>query len=583
MNALKRLGDRARALIDHSLFRWVVLLLFAATVIGTAAYSYRKVDRELTTVTLLRRWAIAQLTAITLSEKLGRNSDVAISLSTRVQFRNLVSEGKWDQAIEIMHDIPRDFPQIERLFIADVGGTLRADVPALPGVRGVNFAARDWFRGVSRNWQPYVSPIYKRAVAPQLNVFAVAVPVKSTTGRVVGILVLQIRIESLLQWVAGIDMGTEGFIYIVDSKGQLAFHSKQRDRKEIIDLSATPIMQKLRHGEQGAEIRNDAVDHEEYVVAYSSVPEYGWGVIAQQPTRASLSLQARDALLRQLLVGYGLILLLSAATAVLASRIAGARQREENDRRMKADLEQRVTERTVALQAANQELEAFSYSVSHDLRAPLRAIDGFSQALLEDYLGQLDDQGKNYLNRVRAATQRMGHLIDDMLVLSQITRVEMRREAVDLSALAADVLAELQKSEPERKVDWRIESGLIAEGDAQLLRVALVNLLGNAWKFTGKTANAKIEFGVIPNADGTTDFFVRDNGVGFDMAYASKLFGAFQRLHTLAEFPGTGIGLATVQRIIHRHGGQVHGEGVLGQGATFHFTLPAQGGNGGIS
>jgi signal transduction histidine kinase len=237
-------------------------------------------------------------------------------------------------------------------------------------------------------------------------------------------------------------------------------------------------------------------------------------------------------------------------------------------------LEQHVRERTVELQAANQELEAFSYSVSHDLRAPLRSIDGFSQVLLEDYAGRLDDQGKDYLKRVRAATQRMGYLIDDMLTLSRVTRAEMRRKTVDLSALATDVLTELQKSEPGRKVDWSFEPGLIAQGDAQLLRVALVNLLGNAWKFTGKTANAKIEFGALRNAEGAMEFFVRDNGVGFDMAYAGKLFGAFQRLHLSNQFPGSGIGLATVWRIIHRHGGQVRGAGMPDQGATFYFTLP---------
>jgi signal transduction histidine kinase len=252
---------------------------------------------------------------------------------------------------------------------------------------------------------------------------------------------------------------------------------------------------------------------------------------------------------------------------------------EEDILRLNADLDRKVIERTAELHAANKELEAFSYSVSHDLRAPLRAIDGFSQALLEDYAERLDDQARDYLNRVRGATQRMGHLIDDMLTLARVTRAEMHRETVNLSALATEVLAELQKSEPERKVDWRIESGLIAQGDARLLRVALVNLLGNAWKFTGKTATAKIEFGAmrdapIPNTQDATEFFVRDNGAGFDMAYAGKLFGAFQRLHLTSEFPGTGIGLATVQRIMHRHGGQVRGEGAPGQGATFYFTLP---------
>ncbi len=237
--------------------------------------------------------------------------------------------------------------------------------------------------------------------------------------------------------------------------------------------------------------------------------------------------------------------------------------------------EEDIRQRTVELQAANRELEAFSYSVSHDLRAPLRAIDGFSQVISEDYADRLDDQGRDYLNRVRAATQRMGHLIDDMLALSRVTRTEMQRGIVDLSALAADVLAELQKSEPERKVDWRIGSGLLAAGDAQLLRMALVNLLGNAWKFTARQPQPRIEFGAMRNADGTTEFFVRDNGAGFDMAYADKLFGAFQRLHSGRRVPRHRHRAGHVQRIIHRHGGQVWAEGTLGQGAHFISRYPA--------
>ncbi len=229
---------------------------------------------------------------------------------------------------------------------------------------------------------------------------------------------------------------------------------------------------------------------------------------------------------------------------------------------------------TVELKAANRELEAFSYSVSHDLRAPLRSIDGFSQALLEDHAGQLDPTAREHLARVRAATQRMGALIDDLLELSRVTRSELRPENVDLSGMAESLVNELRHSQPARRVETDIQPGLEAMGDPRLLHIVLSNLLSNAWKFTGTRAEAHIEFGEGTGDDGMHCFFVRDNGVGFDMAYAHKLFGAFQRLHAVSEFPGTGVGLATVQRIIHRHGGRIWVEATVDAGACFHFTLP---------
>ncbi len=225
-----------------------------------------------------------------------------------------------------------------------------------------------------------------------------------------------------------------------------------------------------------------------------------------------------------------------------------------------------------ALRKAVDELDAFSYSVSHDLRAPLRGIDGWSLALLEDYGGQLDEQGKEYINRVRAETQHMGELIDDLLKLSRITRAEMSTDQVDLSALARSIAARLQAGELQRQVEFIIQNDLQAKADARLMDVALTNLLGNGFKFTGKTPGARIEFGQM-NLEGERVFFVRDNGAGFDMAYAKKLFGAFQRMHKTSEFPGTGIGLATVQRIIHRHGGRVWAESAPSGGATFFFTI----------
>ncbi|MGA9383265.1 MAG: PAS domain S-box protein [Phormidium sp.] len=236
-------------------------------------------------------------------------------------------------------------------------------------------------------------------------------------------------------------------------------------------------------------------------------------------------------------------------------------------------LEQRVKERTAELAAANKELEAFSYSVSHDLRAPLRAIDGFSKTLLERYENQLDDKGKHYLDRIRAGTQRMGELIDDMLMLSRVTRAEMKRVPVNLSQIAEEVSKNLSESQPERFVQWNIAPEITALGDAALLRIVLENLLSNAWKFTSNCPETQIEFGATLLSENILAYFVKDNGVGFDMTYVNKLFIAFQRLHSVNEFPGTGVGLAIVQRIIHRHGGNVWAEGIINQGATFYFTL----------
>ena len=255
------------------------------------------------------------------------------------------------------------------------------------------------------------------------------------------------------------------------------------------------------------------------------------------------------------------------------------------------ELEQRVDERTKELRAAhraleesnaelrqltsdlqtsNQELEAFSYSVSHDLRTPLQSVLGFSELLVERCEAQLDGPGKQYLDRLRAGCYRMVDLIEDMLMLAHISRREMHHEAVDLSLLAKTIASTLAMTQPRRRVTFDIAEGLEATGDAGLLRVVLENLLGNAWKFTGKTRRARIAFGC---AGEPPAYFVRDNGAGFDMANADKLFSAFQRLHTGGEYPGTGIGLATVQRIISRHGGRIWAEAAIGQGATFYFTL----------
>jgi light-regulated signal transduction histidine kinase (bacteriophytochrome) len=245
---------------------------------------------------------------------------------------------------------------------------------------------------------------------------------------------------------------------------------------------------------------------------------------------------------------------------------------EQEVQRLNADLELRVVARTEQLEASNRELESFSHAVSHDLRAPLRAVDGFSEILIEDYGARLDITGQAHLRRIRGGAQHMNELIDGLLSLSRLNREELRAEPVDLSALAAAIVDALREADRDRQVEVSVAPGLTADCDPRLTRVALENLLGNAWKFTAGRDPAHIEVGAVEHGE-THWFFVRDDGAGFDMRYAGNLFGAFQRLHRQDEFEGTGIGLATVQRIVHRHGGTIRAEGDVGHGATFLFTL----------
>lgn len=257
---------------------------------------------------------------------------------------------------------------------------------------------------------------------------------------------------------------------------------------------------------------------------------------------------------------------------LLTEELTGLRPAEKEMHRLNQELEQKVQQRTAQLEAANKELESFNYSVSHDLRAPLRALRGFTEVLLEVHASQLDSRGQDFLRRACAASFQMERLIEDLLKLAQVSRGSLQLETVNLSLLAGDIADELSHSDANRAVQFVIASECTARGDSHLVRVVLENLMRNSWKFSGKREEARIEFGKVAGQEPA--FFVRDNGAGFDMAFSQKLFNVFQRLHAASEFPGTGVGLATVQRIINRHGGRAWAVGSVNEGATFYFTLP---------
>jgi len=264
----------------------------------------------------------------------------------------------------------------------------------------------------------------------------------------------------------------------------------------------------------------------------------------------------------------------SLSALVLAAAVNERKTAEAEVHKLIAELEQRVRDRTIQLEGTNKELEAFCYSVSHDLRAPLRTIRGFSEVLMEQYKPQLDARGQDYLRRTCDAGLQMDRLIEDLLKLSRLSRSDIQRAEIDLSAIAQQIATELMRGEPNRTIEFAITPGVVANGDERLLRVVIDNLFRNAWKFTKKQPNARIEFG-RENGDSMA-YFVRDNGVGFDMQYAAKLFGVFQRLHSATEFAGSGVGLAIVQRVINRHGGKVWADAKVNTGATFYFTLPSE-------
>ncbi len=469
----------------------------------------------------------------------------------------------------------------------------------------------------------YFSDVTKRQTTGRFGMMAAA-PLKGFDGKFIGVIIIDIDMEPIYKFISDpTGLGETGEIAIAKKEGDAAlFLSPLRHdpdaalkRKASFKEKAGFPAQQAVQGYNGSGIVHDYRDIE-VLAAWRYIPSLRWGLVTKIETPEAFAPIDR---LRNIAVFIEItILILGVLSAMAIARgvtrpvlalqkgaeiigsgnldyRVGTEAKDEvgdlsrlidsmtqNLKRSQGEIVQRNQEistlneelkhHVLQLEAANRELEAFSYSVSHDLRAPLRSVAGFSQVLFEDYADKLNAEGRDSLERILAATHKMGRLIDDLLNLSRVSRTEMRREEVKLSELAGKIADMLRKTQPERQAEFNIAEGLVAQGDEHLLAVALENLLGNAWKFTGKNPRAVLEFGVTQH-EGKQAYFVKDNGVGFDMSYAGKMFSPFQRLHSVNEFPGTGIGLATVKRIINRHGGTVWIEGEIDKGTTVYFTL----------
>ena len=515
------------------------------------------------------RQGAAALAATLVGRTISAHGEQLRVVSGSDDFRDALAHRDGGRLSDILAPIVSGVPDVATAGVLDPAGKVMARFPVDATAFGLSLADRDYYAGALRSDGVFIGDAVTSRIDPTLSIVTLSYAVREDNV-VRGIAILTVRPTVVIADLESALDAPGRELLLVDQRLATIASTAKRPMLSLVDVPA-------RAGQGLAPF--DGAPRAFVAVAVEGA---AWTLyVLDDPARVSA---AQRNLLTQLglplaasIVVAGLLAALLASAWLLLTRgrerlaAANVRLRELNAEvhGLNAALEHSVSE----LRALNAELGAFAYSVSHDLRAPLRSIDGFSQILLEDKGPALGEDGRQHLERVRVAATRMGALIDDLLLLSRITRDEMSPTRVDLTALARSVVDELRAGEPQRKVEFETDGVLPAKGDARLLRIALVNLLGNAWKFTRQRQPAHITFGG-ETRDGEAVFFVKDDGVGFDMRYAQKLFGAFQRLHNMSEFEGTGIGLATVQRIVHRHGGRVWAESEVGKGTTLYFTLP---------
>lgn len=505
------------------------------------------------------------------------------------------------------------------LFLISKNGTLIAESPFLPKRRGRDLSFREFYKQTVASGKPFISKPYISTHAPGQPAVMMTVPILDKNGELTAILAGSFNMmgKNILQDISRLKIGKSGYVFMYHEDRDVIIHPDLEWRKQHPPApGVNPLFDKAL---KGADITGETINSKEahVVTSFHHLHAAKWLLGAAIPTsEAYAPLQrAKAYFLASSVTGMALVLttvwlLMRRITAPLSAitrhvQTAGTdrhipvvsddeigtlakafnamsdtlkleetalRESEIKFRALNSDLEQRVKERTAQLEVSNSELSSFCHAVSHDLRAPLRSINAFSSILQEEYAGELGGEPRDFLQRISSASLRMGELIDDLLNLSMVTRAKIKRERIDLSLMAQEILDEMGRNEPERAVEKTITPGISCIGDPSLIRAVMANLLGNAWKFTANAPSARITFD-CRRSDGRTVYLVSDNGAGFSMAYVNKLFKPFERLHSAAEFNGSGIGLATVHRIISRHGGEVWADSEPGNGATFYFTL----------
>jgi signal transduction histidine kinase len=562
----------------------------------------------------------ATLLARTVEAYVADAVSIAVEATGRPKLRHEIASRNWGEATRVLENVRRHFEKFEYLFVQSPDGIIRARVPAASTI-GRDFSHRPFFQEAARTRRPFVSDAY---VSEALGRPVVSIAAPVLDGDVLlGVFVGALSLDAMSRFVAAIGPEDGGHAYIVDRKGLLVAHSRRPRTAALADLSAQPVVRAVMAGGSGTLEFEDPEGAGPLLSAYVPIPGLGWGVVAAKPASAARAAVSR--LVRWLVAAAvactlvavllawrfartltGPLSRIAAASERLATgnldartglpggagevgqlarafdRMAAALERRRSEaeraaaevRRLNAELERRVADRTAQLEALNRELGDFTYTVSHDLKAPLRGMEGYARAVLEDYGDRLDETGRRYLGTIGSAARRLGELIDDLLRYSRLERREMRWQSVPLRPLLEELRAELEPEIQARRLTVRWDLGVdTVQGEREGLREALANLVSNAVKFSRRDGGT-ITLGAR-RVDDAVVLSVGDEGIGFDMKYHDRIFRIFERLQRDEEYPGTGVGLAIVRKVAERHGGRAWAESQPGRGSTFHLALPA--------